>query len=86
MRRDVPAPTRRLLDRSVSETPVARGSSKLPRLAGAAPHVAVPPTADVRGSPLRCTSLPACLPLGRDRRPSAAARTKRQTNIRDEGW
>lgn len=42
MRRGIPTHIRRLPNRFVSETPVARGSSKLPRPVGTAPHITVP--------------------------------------------
>lgn len=65
MRQGVPARTRLLPDRFASETRVARGLSRLPRLAGMAPHVTAPPTVDVRGSLLRALHLIAFLSAAR---------------------
>lgn len=57
------------------EAPAGRGPSMLMRSAGLAPCVAAPQQDDVRGLSLSAGPVDCGLPLGRDRRPSAAART-----------
>lgn len=73
MKRGVPARIRRLPDRFASEVPVARGSSRLPRVAGMAPHVAVPRRLMCGGSLLHC--VPPCLQVCRSPGPAPQRRS-----------